>query len=186
MTTTLEERRRTAQRNLDRLRAPGLALDAAEAELATLDAQIAQQEAEQAHQQAIGRLSDLATEGAAALQAAEDAHQAFDAALLPILEAYSAARARQYEARQAFYDALPRGDGALPILAELEAAGVDLQGVLSNLSEHRSKPHDRPYPAPCAFPGALDSALRTEATRRLGYSLPPDAVIISLPERNDP
>jgi hypothetical protein len=151
-----------------------------DSEIARLAGELPALEAAAAHQALLDQLAALAEEGQAALRALEQVQAEFDTMLLPILERYSDARQRQHTARQAFYHALPKD--AAGILADLEATGADLGGVLVNLTETRDKPFDRPYKGASRFPAVLRLAMHTEAARRLGHALMSETNVIALPE----
>ena len=64
--TTLETRRRAAQRTLEQLTAPQRAAEAAAQELADIDRQIAEEQRQQARAATLARLAELASAGAVA------------------------------------------------------------------------------------------------------------------------
>lgn len=179
-TTNLAERRRAVQRSVDQLRAPGLALEAAEAELESLDAQIAEQKAQAARQQAIGRLVQIAAEGSVALAAIEQVEQDADVALLALVERLSAAHSAQVTARRAFLHEL-RVSGLT--LGDLAGSGADLAGVRVNLGGPGTA-IDAPRSSTHRYPGGLSTAFREEAARR-GVPATVLAAAVVLPERND-
>jgi hypothetical protein len=165
------------------------------AEVARLEAELAILEAAAEREATIARLGELARAAAHQLTDVEAVQAEIDQILLPLLERYSAAQQRQRSTRAEFFDMLStlapevrrmRADQTAPraILAELEAAGVNVAGVLTKLDNYE-RSLDRPYRPACRFPGALATALREEATRRLGHALPPGVVSITLPDRKE-
>jgi DNA repair exonuclease SbcCD ATPase subunit len=181
--TQLEAKHRAAQRQIEQLSAPQRALEAAEQELNDLQQQIQAQRQQEARQVIIARLIEHASAGAQALADVQAAQQAFDVAIAPIIEAYSAAKQRQIEARSAFYAELRtivaemgkrfgNPDTAAPIVVELENAGADLGGVLTNLSGFE-RPLDRAAGVSHAYPGALHQAIREQIVHQGGHLGPP-------------
>lgn len=166
-------------------------LEDVDQELAQLEAERATLAAAAEREQTIAHLIEHASAGAAALADAVAVQAELDSALLGLLERYSAARQRQHQARQGFYGTLRTIAPAAgkhyadqaesrAILVELETAGADLGGVLSSIGHEL--PLDREYHSSHRYPGALATAMREETAHRLG-TLPPDAVIISLPAK---
>lgn len=165
-------------------------VSAIDAQLADLETQLHAAQLQEARAAQIAHLVALASAGRAALADIEATHADLAQVLLPLLERYSDALQQQSAARTAFYDALAdlapearslRADqtSALAILAELDAAGADCTGVLVNLTSPIGRPLDRSYESSALFPGALHTALREEAARRLGHALPGD--VFALP-----
>ena len=159
------------------------------ADVAGLESEIGPLQLAADREATIAELVRLAADGRAALADIEAVYADLAQALLPLLERYSDAVRQQSQARTAFYDALAelapearslRADhtSALAILAELDQTGADCSGVLVNMTAPISRALDRPYESPALFPGALRIALQEEATRRLGYPVRGDVVML--------
>lgn len=155
-------------------------LEDVDADVVRLESEIGPLQLAADREATLAELVRLAADGRAALADIERTCAAFDAAIAPLLDAYSDAQRRRQAARSAFYRAL----GSIGP-DEVEHTGADLTGVLANISEPRDRVHDRHYTHAHDFPGALKQAIREEIVRRLGYALPPDAIISVLPPKEN-